>query len=263
VAEKIAVVYFSQTGNTERVAQAIGRGLEQSGATADLMRIEKTDAAALKGYDLFGIGAPVFYFRLPFNVEWFIKGLRGMEGKSAFLFLTEGGHAANTFRQAQKLLARKGVTLVDTFKCLGYDTYPPLVGLNRQLGHPDASELSSAEAFARGLVQRRDAIRKGAQELIPAFPREKGEFARLGRILSRPVVAMISPRKRVNAAKCTRCAACVRECPTNNIRLAFLPKFAWRCVYCYRCASVCPVSAIECNWNAMKRRMKKNYPEIT
>ena len=105
--EKVAMVYFSQTGNTEKVARRIAQGLERAGAQVDLMRLEETDPAVLQNYDFFGIGAPVFYYKLPFNVAWFINKMRGMEEKFAFGFLTEGGHAANTLRRMQKRLAKR------------------------------------------------------------------------------------------------------------------------------------------------------------
>ena len=176
-------------------------------------------------------------------------------------FLTEGGHAANTFLRMQKRLSGKGVTLVDTFKCLGFDTYPPFIGKDRQLGHPNEEELSAAERFGAGLLERRDRIRAGETELVPTFAGEKGRFARLAVILTRPMLFMISPRKRINAEKCTKCGICVENCPTDNIRLDPYPKFGWRCVYCYWCERSCPEDAIECDWTAMTTRVEKQYTE--
>lgn len=261
MAERAAIVYFSQTGNTEKVAEAIARGLERAGARVDRLRLEETDPARLAEYDFFGLGTPVFYFKLPFNVAWFLRDMRGMEGKLAFGFLTEGGHPGNAFREMQKMLSRKGVTLVDAFRCLGFDTYPPFVGANRHLGHPDEGELSAAETFGRGLLARRERIRSGEGGLVPAFERERGRFHRLSVLLTRPVLFMVSPRKRINGGKCTKCGICVKSCPTANIRLAPLPKFAWRCIYCYHCERVCPERAIECNWTAMKKRTERQFAE--
>ena len=260
MSEKVAVVYFSQTGNTEKVARGIAAGLETAGTSAELMRLERTDPATLRNYDFFGIGTPVFYYKLPYNVAWFIKGLGGMTGKFAFGFLTEGGHAANTFRRMQRRLGRKGVTLVDTFKCLGFDTYPPFLGKDRQAGHPDETELRAAEAFGAGLPGRRDRIRAGATELVPTFEKETGRFARLAVLLTRPMLSVVSPRKHVDRDRCTRCALCVEHCPTGNIRLAPRPRFGWRCVYCYHCERVCPEDAIVCDWTRMTRRVERHYP---
>ena len=259
--EKVAVVYFSQTGNTEKVAARIAAGLGHAGAEVDLMKLEETDPAALRDYDFFGLGTPVFYYKLPYNVAWFIKRMRGMEGKFAFGFLTHGGHPANTFRRMQRRLVKRGITLVDTFECLGFDTYPPFIGKARQLGHPNEEELAAAERFGAGLLERRDKIKAGERELVPAFAAEYGRYARLAVLLTRPMLFMVSPRKHINVEKCTQCGICVENCPTHNIRLAPYPKFGWRCVYCYWCERACPEHAIECDWTTMTKRIEKHYSE--
>jgi flavodoxin/ferredoxin len=265
VADRTAIVYFSQTGNTEKVARAIARGMEACGTAPDLLRLETTDPRTLADYDFIGLGVPSFYFKLPFNVKWFMKAMRPMKGKFAFAFLTQGGHPGLALREMKRRLARRGVTMVDAFGCLGVDTYPPYIGMNWRAGHPDDAELAAAEAFGRGLIARRDRIKGGAKELVPSFPRQFDRFAALGLVLTRPIVALISPIKRVNAAKCTRCGLCVKRCPTANIslggtrdkRLAPALKFGWRCAYCYWCERVCPVQAIECDWRRMKRRLNR------
>lgn len=259
--EQVAIVCFSQTGNTEKVAGSIAAGLEAAGAEVDRMRLEETDPATLRDFDFFGIGTPVFYYKLPCNVAWFIRKMHGMGGKFAFGFLTDGGHAANTFLRMQKRLTGKGVTLVDTFKCPGFDTYPPFIGKDRQLGHPNEEELAAAERFGAGLLERRDKIKAGETELVPTFAKEKGRFARLAVLLARPMLFMVSPRKRVNIEKCTKCGICVENCPTGNIRLDPYPKFGWRCVYCYWCERACPEDAIECDWTTMTKRIEKQYAE--
>ena len=260
--ENVAIVYFSQTKNTENVAEAVARGLQKSGAQPDLMRIEKTAPATLRKYDLIGFGMPVFYYKEPYNVLWFLKKLTGMQGKCAFLFLTEGGNAANTFGRLQKRLNGLGMTVVDSFKCLGYDTYPPFIGVDRQKGHPDAEELAAAETFGEGLVARRDRIRAGDTDLIPKFTKVRDRYHRMSVILTRPMLYMVSPKKVINTDKCTKCGVCVDECPTDNIRLDPYPKFGWSCTYCYWCERVCPEQAIECDWTAMKKRLSKTYDEL-
>lgn len=52
---KSLIAYYSKTGNTEKVARAITKGLE-----ADLKRIE--EVYDVSGYDLIGVGTPVYGF---------------------------------------------------------------------------------------------------------------------------------------------------------------------------------------------------------
>ena len=86
---KAIVIYFSQTGNTEKVARAIQAGIEQVSSHCDLSEIRQVDPLRLQDYDLIGIGSPVMGAD-PANVGDFVNRLRFVGGKHAFVFYTHG-----------------------------------------------------------------------------------------------------------------------------------------------------------------------------
>ena len=55
---KIAVVYWSGTGNTEAMAQAILEGTKEAGADAALFEVESFNVADMPMYDGFLFGCP-------------------------------------------------------------------------------------------------------------------------------------------------------------------------------------------------------------
>ena len=55
---KIAVVYWSGTGNTESMAQAIADGIREAGAEASLLSPAEFSAASLGSYDAVAFGCP-------------------------------------------------------------------------------------------------------------------------------------------------------------------------------------------------------------
>ena len=55
---KVAVIYWSGTGNTEAMAQAVLEGAKASGADASLFEVESFRADDLAGYDGFLFGCP-------------------------------------------------------------------------------------------------------------------------------------------------------------------------------------------------------------
>lgn len=55
---KIAVVYWSGTGNTEAMANAVAEGAKAAGADVDLMTCSEFDAVKLAGYDAIAFGCP-------------------------------------------------------------------------------------------------------------------------------------------------------------------------------------------------------------
>jgi len=55
---KALIIYWSKTGNTEKVAFAIKGGLEISGAKVFLKRIEEANSIDFYNYDLICVGTP-------------------------------------------------------------------------------------------------------------------------------------------------------------------------------------------------------------
>jgi len=56
--KKTAVVYWSGTGNTESMANAIVDAMKAAGAEAELMTSEQADAGKLAGFDAIAFGCP-------------------------------------------------------------------------------------------------------------------------------------------------------------------------------------------------------------
>ena len=55
---KVAVVYWSGTGNTEAMAEAIAAAVRKNGAKADLLTPDKFNAEAVAAYEAFAFGCP-------------------------------------------------------------------------------------------------------------------------------------------------------------------------------------------------------------
>jgi len=56
--KKIAVVYWSGTGNTEAMAKAVLAGARKGGAVAELYAVSEFDTGSLNGFDAFAFGCP-------------------------------------------------------------------------------------------------------------------------------------------------------------------------------------------------------------
>ena len=55
---KAALIYWSQTGNTEQMATAIAEGIREGGMECDLLNVADTNAGAAAGYDKIALGCP-------------------------------------------------------------------------------------------------------------------------------------------------------------------------------------------------------------
>jgi flavodoxin len=104
---KSIVIYFPQTGNTEKVAYAIQAGIKQASGQCDIARIQDANAKGLYEYDLIGIGSAVFGGQLS-SLAIFLNDPRFVSGKHAFFFCTHGiapqggDFFPNAYRRAKK-----------------------------------------------------------------------------------------------------------------------------------------------------------------
>ena len=67
------ILYWSKSGNTEKVAKAIKRGMENEGVKPSLKRIDEIKDEILLDYDLVCIGVPTWWMLPPPNVIDFCK----------------------------------------------------------------------------------------------------------------------------------------------------------------------------------------------
>ncbi len=256
---RACIVYFSQTGNTRKVAEAMQETLASAAGFCAGYRLEEADPAILSRYDLIGLGCPAFYLREPLNVRRFLRDVPAQqkEGrrKPLFVFVTHGGTPGDVYSRISRLAARKGLATVGTFGCLGVDTFPPYADRRPLIaqGHPDDADLDRARGFAAGMVEQALAWQRSPAEARPRIP---GSFLTRfvsglfnGRALRLMERYWVLPHKKVARGSCNRCGLCVQACPQGIIRMEGYPAISDRgCIYCYHCHRTCPLGAIRCNW---------------
>jgi len=254
---KTLVVYFSQTGNTEQVAEAIAEGLSRGGAgPIDVRPIREVGPSDWLAYQALGLGTPVFYYHEPPNVRDWIKALAASaEPIPVFTFNTNGGNPCNTLRRMQKFLAKRGGRVLDSFECFGYDTYPIYLKSFRKWGHPDADDLAGASAFGEAFAGKARRFLAGEPVGETTYDFVGGRLFRLSWICRKPVLDRFFPKLNLVADLCTRCGACARACPTGNILLQPDPLFLNECIHCYLCERICPENAIRCDWRRLTEKM--------
>jgi len=98
------VLFFSRTGNTKRLAQAIAET-----AKAPIFDLTLTEPSAVKNFDLLILGSPVEGSRPAKETSAFIESMSKAEGKKAILFCTYRIFGnKRTLNALEKKLAEKG-----------------------------------------------------------------------------------------------------------------------------------------------------------
>lgn len=87
--EKVSIVYWSQTGNTEAMANMLAKGVEEAGASAEVIEVSDASASDLLAQPAFALGCPAMGAEeLEDSVfEPFISEIEsGLSGKKVVLF---------------------------------------------------------------------------------------------------------------------------------------------------------------------------------
>jgi flavodoxin len=79
----IAVVYFSRTGNTRRVAESIAEAVK-----APLLPIATVQPSSIEAYDLIIVGTPVEGASPAKETTAFLDSMNKVQGKKAIVFCT-------------------------------------------------------------------------------------------------------------------------------------------------------------------------------
>ncbi len=237
------VIYFSQTGNTRRIAEAIYRGLNSQHLPADMIPLSKVKPADLERYDLLGFGHPVFFWKPPLNVRRFIDSLPPLEGRKAFVFCTWGTHKSSALSVTAKMLSQRGLQILGTFDARGFDSYPIYKRMGLGFGHPDEKELAAAREFGADLARKvktdeatRVALPRVIFHLLPLLPSDWLKSSRL------------FPKVRLSQEACDGCGECIAFCPVSNIEMFSYPILGDDCLKCYHCTEACPRTALSATW---------------
>ena len=243
---KSLIVYFSQGGTTARVAESIATGLRAAEWQADLCNMKDEQPPEARGYDLIGIGSPVYSYRPPFNMMDYVKSLPDLKGLASFVFVLHGTYRGDTGTTIRHMLARKGAREVGYFHCRGADYFLGYLkrGYLFSPDHPTAEERAQAEMFGREVAAHLAGRPYGG----PEEDRPAAAIYRLERLLTNRWLTeqMYSRLFTVDAKKCNACGLCMKLCPARNITKDKDEHPAWgrNCLLCLTCEMKCPKDAV-------------------
>lgn len=244
------LIYFSQTGNTKKVARTIAQGLSENGWQTTTVPLKKTAAQELLAADLIGMGTPVFESQAPSLIKNFIERLPSLTGKNAFVFATSGGAPGRVLYDLTRRLETKGARVIGGIICRGRDFHPAPCLVGRFPHRPSETDLVEVGDFVESLAKHLASGVAGPmpQSRADAFRAGIGFYQICALFLKDPIVRFLMPEARVNPDKCTRCDWCVHECPVGTLTMTPFPKAGGKCLRCYRCYTGCPEKAFGIKW---------------
>jgi flavodoxin I len=166
---KVLVTYFSQTGNTEKIAIAIHEEASKNHEVQS-KQLKNINAADLVAYDFIFIGSPLHGGNLAGPVKEFLTSIKSGAGKKIAGFITHAADAypdqdMDKFSEPIKTACKAtGMEYKGCFDCQGFltEALHEMIKKSQKLtdeqwaarvaqmtGHPDAKDIQNAKAFTK------------------------------------------------------------------------------------------------------------------
>ena len=114
--DKVYVVYWSQSGNTQAMAEAIGKGITAAGKEAAVQFVSEASAEDLTNVKGFALGCPAMGAEVleEMEMEPFVCGLEGfVAGKAIALFGSYGWGDGQWMRDWVDRMSAAGANIVN------------------------------------------------------------------------------------------------------------------------------------------------------
>lgn len=244
---KVAIVYFSGTGNTYRVGEVFKERLLATNHDVDLIDISKP-ASKLRDYDLFIIGSPTYSKSASKKVMDFIDAFIDDENNKKKDFITYITHSWGE--------AYGHINLKNHLNKLGYNVtlaQPFLMPNGFYMMNHEKSVETEIEIMYRNVIKKvnsmLDSYFNDEAQIDKKSVMKQAIFKTMYKALNSSwIPTFASKYLSVDDNKCTLCKVCVKQCPSHNIKIKDAKiVFADHCLACAKCLNICPKNAYNAN----------------
>ena len=241
---KIAIYYFSGTGNTEIVCKRWAEEAKKHNIECDLFKVEevKDEKVDVSNYDKVGIAYPIHAFNAP-KVLWKFttKIAKLADKKPAFIIMVSGEYMnlnhSSDYKVA-RILKRRNILIESE--------YHYLMPYSFIFKHTDYMAYRMKKTMEGLLPLDLDRFLNGEETHMKRF------------FLDRPFAFILRIQwwggrfnglfYKVKKNECIKCMKCIQDCPAKNISYNEEKQkfhFGYQCLMCQRCIMYCPKHAIK------------------
>lgn len=234
--ESVKLVYFSPTGTTKAVVQAIAHGIGT--CTVELIDITRPDARkkplmASKN-ELLIVGIPVYMGRVPALLNEWLHAIQAHNNPTVCVVVYGNRVYDDALLELRNILMECGCIPIACAAYIGEHSFSNSETPTAQ-GRPDEDDLIHAEVFGQKICEKLQSFSSISQVFDVHVP---GTYP-YGGVTKLWIVDFITV-----SDECTQCGICAEKCPVGavdaeNSRLIDTEK----CITCCACIKNCPQSA--------------------
>lgn len=243
------ILYFSGTGNSEYVARYIADRMDDEVGNL-FERIRSEDYSPMKSERPWIVVVPTYAWRIPRVVEMFLRKTDLSGNQEIYFVMTCGQDNGCAGEYLRRMCDGVNLTYMGCAEIVMPENY---IAMFQTPGREEAIQIiENSEKDIEKIIRY---ISMGH-----SLPAKKVHL--LDRLTSGPVNSLFYPvcvktGKFKATDACVYCEKCAKVCPLENIQyLNGKPVWGDRCTHCMACISKCPTQAIE---YGRKSRGKERY----
>jgi len=238
--QSLQLVYFSPTGTTRKIVEAIARGI--GGVPVQQLDITKPDNRTRRletsEDELLIVGAPVYFGRVQADaIEW-LNTIKGRNTLTVCVVVYGNREYDDALLEIKDTMANKGCIPIACAAYIGEHSFSssetPIAA-----GRPDSADLLNAQSFGERTMKKILSASSVEQLSDISVPGQN------------PYIDMTDSRKNLSGVdlvlvdgNCTQCGECAQHCPVGAIdsdRSSAVDTS--KCILCHACIKYCPTNA--------------------
>ncbi len=268
----IAIIYFSATGNTAKVASAISETLKRY-EDVNTEEFDVTKYSSREGeinfdrFDAFFFGFPVYALRAPTIMRNWLKNLKNGRGRKASAFFTYGTvETGIAHHNMKEILDNLNFQIVSSGEFVASHTYNR-AGWDLGKDRPNEDDLNVAKEFAeKTYIRFKDPNEVKIQLDDSKLTNFNKTFVkRHARLEASQQIRPKNPSR--NGQSCSMCMKCEEECPADAMDADSGEVDPAKCVACLRCVDICPDKVLKfpddsIRGNAIQKAANLTHEEV-
>lgn len=265
---KVAIYYFSGTGNSLHVARELQKRIPET-TLIPMVSLLNQEVIETNG-ETIGLVFPIYLMKIPAPVKQFFEKLDLRSAKYILAIATRGGSPSLANKDIEKILEQKGKSL-DAYFSLNMSWNSP-VGL-MPANIPGVTDYpATPEKIAKleaEVLDKLDLIEKIIINQEKHSPHPFNLSLKNLTSLLTPPVETANENKNIDFyadSTCTGCGICEQVCLSKKVKM-INEKPEWQkevqCYFCYACFNFCPAQSILIRNLYTKKEGRYSHPEVT
>jgi ferredoxin/menaquinone-dependent protoporphyrinogen IX oxidase len=245
----LKLVYFSPTGTTKKIVEAIAQGINHS--TTEIVDITKPEGRRqqlqISENELLVIGVPVYFGRVQTNaIEW-LHTIEARNTPTVCVVVYGNREYDDALLELKDTAVKVGGLPIACAAFIGehsFSSYETPIAA----GRPDADDLNRAKSFGQKIMDKILSVPSNNHIAEITVP---GKY---------PYINMTDTRKMLSSIgliavddSCLQCGVCAQHCPVGAIDSESSASIdRGKCILCNACIKVCPENARKINNDTIK-----------